>query len=162
MILFLSLLSAVPPPREIVCNETTVVVSKVKGNINKFKDYRKSKNIFTSNVVIFILPINCIGADRIIGVKNGYFTVNSTEQKIKVTLPNSCQYSTHLYIKASMEPGNFMQANRDRYEGAMCTPRRYNIRNINILFGMKVENSTTSISNFTVGYICHSKLLCTL
>ena len=55
-----------------------------------------------------------------------------------------------------MSEGDYMQADRIRYEGHMCSVRSFTSKR-SVLFGMSKSENTTS--NLRVGYICPSKYM---
>lgn len=57
----------------------------------------------------------------------------------------------------TMGPGDYMQADRYRYEGTTCFPRRFTTVRNSVLFGIKLENSSSSSSDYTAAYICPGK-----
>ena len=73
-------------------------------------------------------------------------------------MTGSCLRRTRFFVISSMSNGDYMQADRIRYEGHMCTAHYFMTGRGSVLFGMtKTSNQT---SNYSVSYLCPSKSVC--
>lgn len=84
---------------------------------------------------------------------SGYFASNSSTEKFRISI-NSCKTEMFFLLLTSLaSSGDFVQANRDRYNKTMCTPEHFFGGKNTMLIGMAATNAS---SRYTAAYICPS------
>lgn len=109
----------------------TSVVTHASGSIKKYVNGSIAATLLTSH--------------------GGIFSSNSSFIRWRVMRSTECRTKKMFFVISTMSEGDYMQADRIRYAGHMCSVRNFTSKR-SVLFGMSKSENTTS--NFRVGYIC--------